>query len=189
MRFDCPTMIISMWRHGVALLLPAAVSLLLLSCAPVENSERLYRMGELTAVGPVIYNVLEAEWRGDIGVSLQQKIPEHRFLLIRLTLTNSGNQDVPIPLLSLEDHEGNSYLEVSDIAGVQGWLGLLRILEPASTIQGVIVFDVPSGEYRLRVTDGGELDEEQTALVVIPLTFEGASPVDLPGLPQPDLVQ
>ena len=144
-------------------------------------------MGELTTVGPVIYNVLETEWRTDIGESLQQKIPEHKFLLIRLTITNSGNQDVAVPLLSLEDHEGNSYLEVSDVEGVQGWPGLLRILEPASTIQGVIVFDVPSGEYRLRVTDAGELDKERTALIMIPMSLGGPSPVDLPGLPQSGL--
>jgi hypothetical protein len=144
-------------------------------------------MGELTTVGPVIYNVLETEWRTDIGESFQQKIPKHKFLVIRLTITNSGNQDVAIPLLTLEDQGDNSHLEISEVAGVPDWLGLLRILQPASTVQGAIVFDVPAGDYRLRVTDGGELERERTALVEIPLTIGGPPAVEPPLLPESGL--
>ena len=158
-------------KNNIAFCVLSAICLMSLCCQTIAPGEQHYRMGELASVGPVIYNVLETDWRTEIGQSLEQKIPEHKFLLIQLTITNSGNQDVAIPLLSLEDQQDNSYLEVSEVEGVANWLGLLRILDPASTMQGTIVFDVPTGDYNLRVTDGGELDNERTALVEIPLSL------------------
>lgn len=158
----------------------AAAVLLGNGCSAVTQGNRVHQMGELATVGPVIYNVLETEWRAGIGEPLQQKIPKHKFLLIRLTVTNSGNKDVAIPLLDLEDDAGNSYMEVSDVSGLSGWLGLLRVVQPAGTLQGLIVFDVPVGDYKLRVTDGGELESEKTALVAIPLTLGTPDPIQSP---------
>jgi len=134
-------------------------------------------MGELATVGPVIYNVLETEWRAGIGEAISQTIPENRFLLIRMSITNSGDRDVAIPLLTLEDQDGNTYLEESSVENVSDWLGLLRIVRPAATLQGRAVFDVPVGDYMLRVTDGGELENERTALVEIPLAFGAPDPL------------
>ena len=159
----------------------------LYGCAGGGLSEPVHRMGELTPVGPVIYNVLETEWRNQLGSSIEQELPKHKFLLVRLTITNSGNQEVATPLLSLEDIEGETYMELSEIKGVANWLGLLRIVAPASTIQGVIVFDVPAKDYNLRVTDGGDLEHERTALIEIPLSL-GASPtVEPPEAPDSSL--
>ena len=152
-------------------------TLLLASCSTVTPAERVHQMGELTTVGPVIYNVLETEWRAGIGEDISQRIPEHRYLLIRMTITNSGDRDVAIPLLTIEDHEGNVYLEESSMEGLSNWLGLLRVVQPAATLQGQAVFDVPVGDYMLRVTDGGELESERTALVEIPLAFGAPDPL------------
>lgn len=138
-------------------------------------------MGELTTVGPVIYNVLETEWRTEIGESIQQKIPTNKFLLIRVTITNSGNEDVAVPLLSLQDPQGQEFLEYSEVENLPNWLGLLRIIQPAATLQGLIVFDVPVSDYKLRVTDGGDLESEETALVDIPLSFGAPDPIQMPG--------
>ncbi len=152
----------------------------LAGCSSVSAPDRVFRLGELTTVGPVIYNVLETEWRTEIGASLQQKIPSNKFLLIRLTVTNSGNRDVAIPLLTLEDPDGEEYLEYSKAENMPNWLGLLRVIQPAVTLQGQIVFDVPVSDYKLRVTDGGELESEKTAVVDIPLMFGAPDPLQMP---------
>lgn len=165
------------------LVIPA---LLLTSCTSVSAPNRVYRMGELATVGPVIYNVLETEWKTEIGESLQQKIPTHKFLLIRMTITNSGNRDVAVPLLTLEDPDGQEYLEYSEVEYLPNWLGLLRIVQPAATIQGLVVFDAPVSDYKLRVTDGGDLESEKIALVDIPLTFGAPDPIQMPGEPTMD---
>lgn len=142
------------------------------------------KMGELTPVGPVIYNVLETEWRNELGSAVTHSNPKDKFLIVRLSITNSGNQEIAIPLLSVEDIGGNSFMELSEVKGVGNWLGLLRVVSPAQTLQGVIVFDVPAKDYNLRVTDGGDLENERTALIELPLTLGGPGPIEPPAQPE-----
>ena len=160
-----------------------AVGLLAIAagCSSGVLKQPIHKMGELTTVGPVIYNVLETHWADQLSGSTGSQLPKHRFLLIRLTVTNSGNHDIAVPLLSLEDDQGHSYRELSKVEGVPSWLGLLRVLSPASHLQGTIVFDVPPMNYKLRVTDCGDLEREKTALIEIPLTFNPPQPIEPPG--------
>lgn len=173
--------VLTVGRAGTLPML-AALSLALaltFGCGSGAMNEPVHRMGELTSVGPIVYNVLETEWRTDLGGSLGQVTPGDRFLLIRLTITNSSNEEVAIPLLALENSAGEVYRELSEVSGVPNWLGLLRIIEPTASAEGVIVFDVPTDDYMLRVTDGGDLERERTALIEIPLRFDSPPSVDV----------
>lgn len=143
-------------------------------CSPTRLSETIHRMGEVTTLGPVSYNVLQTDWRNQLGDGIDQRIPSNRFLLITLAVTNSAPRPISVPLLSLEDKEGNSFRELSEVRGVANWLGLLRNVNPSSGLEGVIVFDVPPSDYRLRVTDCADIEEERTALIEIPLSLGGA---------------
>jgi uncharacterized protein DUF4352 len=129
-------------------------------------------MGERVQVGTLIYNVLEAEWKDEMG----QKTPAHRFLVLRLTITNSGGKEARPPLLTLVHTSGSEHAELSEIEGLKDWLGLLRRLDPAATEDGRIVFDVARGAYKLRLSDGGEPGQENTAMVEIPLQLETPTP-------------
>lgn len=143
-----------------------ALSVLTLGCSGSKAVDaRLYHMGERVQVGPLIYNVLETEWRDEMA----QKTPVNRFLIVHLTITNSGSRDATPPLFTLIHASGSEHPEFSEVAGIKDWLGLLRRVEPAGTEDGRIVFDVPSGAYKLRVSDGGEPGNENTALIDIPL--------------------
>ena len=155
-----------------------------MSCSGGNVEEPTRKMGELTPVGPVIYNVLETEWLNELGSSVSQSTPNDKFLVVRLSITNSGNQEVAVPLLSVEDVDGNSVMELSEVKGAGNWLGLLRIVAPAQTLQGVIVFDVPAKDYNLRVTDGGDLESEKTALIELPLTLGGPGSIEPPAQPE-----
>ena len=155
-----------------------ALAFLIIGCGAKEggSAKVLRQMGEAVQVGPVVYNVLDAEWQPQIAGSGSPKLPKNNFLILRLNITNAGNTELTLPLLQLEDEKGAEHFEVSELAGVEEWLGLLRPIRPSDTIQGRIVFDVAPANYRLRVTDGGEPGEEATALVEIPLKLR-------PGLP------
>ncbi len=157
------------------------VAMILVSCSIGPASEPVHEMGELTTVGPMNYTVLETEWQTQLGQSVNAAIPKDKFLLIRLSIVNSGNQQAAVPLLNLVDTHGDTHMELSQVEGVPDWLGLLRILEPAATLQGTIVFDVPAGDYQLRVTDGGDLERERTALISIPLTLRAPGVLESPG--------
>ena len=128
-------------------------------------------MGDRVQVGGLIYTITEAEWVGHIGTEEQPRLPKDRFVIIRLSVTNAGSREIALPFLRLEDETSEGVLELSEVVGVPEWLGILRNINPADTLQGRIVFDTRPVESFLRVTDGGDLDREITALVRIPVKF------------------
>jgi hypothetical protein len=164
----------------------AVAALLVAGCGQKKQAETIYRMGEPVTVGPLTYTVLETEWRTELGEGIQQRIPKHRFLLLRLSISNASKEAAAAPLLSLEDAAGQSHRELAEVQGVANWLGLLRLVAPGSSLGGTIVFDVPPAEYRLRVASGGDLESERTALIEVPLTL-GTPAMDLPAAKPPAL--
>jgi hypothetical protein len=178
------------WRArlvpGMLLASMLAMSLWLEGCLRRKEEDYIHRMGERVQVGPLIYTVLETEWMSQLGQSIQPRIPKDKFLLVRVEFTNSGNREVAVPLLRIEDGHGNSFMELSEGEGVSDWLGLLRVVPPAQTLRGFILFDAPPGEYRLRVTDAGDIEQEKTALIGLPLRLGSDKPVAPlpPPLPQ-----
>ena len=137
-------------------------------------------MGEKVAVGPLTYNVIESTWRSQLGDAFRVRSPQQRFLLLTVSVTNGGGNDVSVPLLSLENSAGQDILESDNGEGVDNWFGLLRNISPVQTQQGRLVFDVPLSSYRLRLTDGGEPGSEKYAWVTIPLRMDVDSELQAP---------
>jgi hypothetical protein len=132
-------------------------------------------MGERVTVGPLSYNVIESSWQNQLGSEFKMRIPEQRYLLITVSVTNGGGRDISVPLLTLQSQNGTNYTESDNGDGVEQWFGLLRTLNPAQTQQGRLLFDVPLGSYRLKVTDGGDPGMEKSAWVSIPLHMDPGS--------------
>jgi hypothetical protein len=153
----------------------------LAGCSRTQNSVNIdYQMGERIVVGPLTYNVVESVWRSQLGDSLKVRIPEQRFLLLTISVTNGGGKEVSVPLMTLENPAGQTFRESENGDGIDGWFGLLRTLGPAQNQQGRVVFDVPLTSYRLRLTDGGESGNEKVAWVQIPLHLETDPGVETP---------
>ena len=141
-----------------------------------------FSMGTQVAATPLIYTIVDSNWAADLDTPSGPRLPKNRFMVVTLTVTNSGGAEAGVPLLSLIDSRGNVYMEEQKGDGVTQWLGYLRIMKPAETDQGKILFDVPPGAYKLRVSSGGDPEEEQAALVDIPFRAEKDPSV---GTPQP----
>lgn len=148
--------------------------LLLPSCgAGGSATEAVVRqMGERIQVGPLIYTILEADWLNELPGEASARVPQHKFLTIRATVTNSGSREINMPLLNLVDEAGNHILEIDDGKGVEEWYGLYRAIKPADTLPGRLLFDTKPGNYKLLLSDGGDLEKEITALVSIPLRLK-----------------
>jgi hypothetical protein len=159
-----------------------AASLLLGGCGGGKDfAPKLeYSMGEKIPLGPLTYNVIETAWRSQLGSEFKVRIPQQRFLLISISATNGGGKEVSVPLLTLENQNGETFREVESGEGVDGWFGLLRNISPAQTQQGRIVFDVPLSSYRLRLTDGGDPTTEKYAWVKIDLHMDPDMNVETP---------
>jgi hypothetical protein len=160
----------------------AAAALLL--AAPACSSRggsagvAVHQMGERVQAGSLIYTILEVEWVNQLASRLP-KTQDGKFAVIRLSITNSGNHEIAVPMLQLVGDRNAEAMEVAQVEGVEEWLGVLRTVKPAETIQGRIVFDVKPLNYKLRVTDAAEPDQERFALVAIPLRLEERAPVSL----------
>ena len=146
---------------------------MLSACARNVNSTKLdFSMGEKVPNGPLTYTVVESSWRTELGQGFKIRTPQNRFLMITLSATNGGGNDVTLPLFSMEDGNGKTYTEMENGEGVENWFGFLRSLAPAQTRQGRLVFDVPLASYRLKLPNGGEAGEEVYVTVQIPLRLD-----------------
>jgi hypothetical protein len=143
----------------------------LTSCSRKEAAMRTEKLGTPTAVGPLTYTAIESEWRDDLQGNNGQRLPKNRFLIVHLSIANGSNRESAAPLLQLVDAKGNSFAEATEGDGVPEWLGYLRLLQPRETRSGRILFDVPPGAYKLRVSSGGDPETEQAAFIELPLQF------------------
>lgn len=133
-----------------------------------------FPMGTGVQVGPLIYTVLETHWRGQLTGSPTSKPPKYRYLVVKMTVTNAGGEEISMPLLSMENASGESFPEITEGADeVPQWFGgLIRRFKPAQTEPGAIVFDAPVGAYKLKLTDGGDFGNEKYAWVEMPVHIE-----------------
>jgi len=159
------------------LLLAVAVAASLLSCCGDSEEKaspvRTYSMGERATVGHVVYVVFETQWLTHIGTGADARVPEHRFFLVRLNAVNSLGSDILVPNFSIEDDSGNTYPELSSGEGVPQYIGYLRSVKPAESVQGNALFDAPPRHYKMKIADE---TGEKVAYIDIPLSFVSETP-------------
>jgi hypothetical protein len=157
----------------ILLTLAATCGLLALGCARDRPSVRTYPMGERAEAGSIVYSVIEARWSTRLGEGAAARMPDNRFMLLRLSVTNGGTKEISVPSATLVADGGQTYSELTDGAGVEDWLGVLRKLKPAETVHGWILFDAPRADYHLRVTDDAfDPADARIALIQVPVRLE-----------------
>jgi hypothetical protein len=153
-----------------ALVTLLAAQLACMKQAPVN----VYRMGDKVQVGPLIYNVFETKWLPQIGEGAEARTPAHRFLILHLTVVNSGAETLSVQPFQVVDDGGHAYPESIEGGGVAHWLGISRNLKPADSLDGSIVFDLEPKTYKLKLDDGADTGKVQ--MVELPLQFEANRP-------------
>lgn len=160
-----------------------AAALLLAECKPQATAYpvRTYPMGEKVLLGTLTYTVIETEYLTQIGEGPAPRIPQNRFFLVKITCSNGGSDVANVRAFQVEDDSGKVYPEISNGDGVPEWIGYLRFLKPAESVQGNALFDAPPRHYSLRILDESG---EKAALIDIPVTFNAETPdVPTPGDP------
>lgn len=141
-------------------------------------------MGQKLKVEHISYTVLAADWAEALGEGATSRIPNHRFLLLRITATNESGEPAEMGSLKLISSNGTEYGEVANGSGVSEWLGLSRDLAAKDTKQGVVLFDAPKAVYELQVADAFYDGESgSAALIQIPIRPVGAEPKVFGALP------
>jgi len=162
----------------------AVTAFLLSSCGDEEKTSPVltYPMGDRAPVGHIIYKVFETQWLTQIGQGADARIPQHRFFLVRLSAVNGFGTDVTVPTFSIEDDRGNTYPELSSGEGVPQYIGFLRSVKPAESVQGNTLFDAPPAHYKLKIADE---TGEKSGYIDIPLSFTSTS-TDVPAVVSPE---
>jgi len=139
------------------------------SLSSSNNKPVIYAAGDKATVGHLVYSVTDTEMAQQLGDDpATARTPQNRFYLVKVSISNSGADEQPIPAMRLVDDAGQNYTELADGTNVANWLGVVRKVGPAQTEQGVVVFDAPTKHYRLRLNDA--FDDKEIAIDV-PLDF------------------
>lgn len=158
---------------GISLLCCAALP----SCSGSKSQTLSFPIGQKVQVGKLFYQVVDAQWAPELMGAKQP--PKNRILQLHLMVTNSGAEEISVPMLRLLNSAGTEIGEVTEIEGNTRWMGMIRRLQPALTEEGFVYFDVPVGAYRLEVIDNSVADNERIALIEIPASL--APPPAVPG--------
>jgi len=103
-----------------------------------KTAPTIYTAGDKATVGALVYNLTDAESTTALGDDpANLRTPLNRFYLIRISVSNSGADEQPIPSMSLVDDSGQMYPELADGTGVTNWLGVVRKVAGAQTEQGM----------------------------------------------------
>ena len=134
-----------------------------------KNAATIYAAGDKAVAGQLTYNLIDAERMQQLGDdAATARTAKERFYLIKVSVSNSGTEETPVPAMTLIDDSGQTYNELSDGTGVPNWLGVVRKVGPAQTETGYVVFDAAPHHYRLRIND--PFDEKEISIDV-PLAF------------------
>ena len=105
----------SAWRLAFAAAVACGTLLLTgCSCGKSQTDNAFigtFQMGERVQAGKIIFNVLEADWR--TALTEGGRAPQNRFLLLRVSMTNSGGEEVSVPAFELQAQDGTKYQEVT----------------------------------------------------------------------------
>jgi RNA polymerase subunit RPABC4/transcription elongation factor Spt4 len=131
--------------------------------ATEQNSKpepKVYAEGESVRIGSFVYSVNDSMWRSAIGGQYNRQDANASFLVVEVSVTNSGNEGAMIPSLELTDNKKNDYESSSKSWVLDRSIGALDRLNPGVTKTGLVVFDVPMKEgYKLKAYAGTWSDE------------------------------
>jgi len=162
----------------IFLIAAGALILLIFSGSCTKKKDvRMVEMGELAVIGPYRYKAYETLW----PLSLGDRVPKDRFLVVKLTVENDLDQHSTVPSIDLVDDAGNVIPELSDGTGVEHWLGMVRTLTKDQPTDGAVVFDAAPRQYMLRVAD----DADNFMYIRMPFNLNSEAPQAQPETPSP----
>src|SRR5579863_8447123 len=123
------------------------------SGATPNRDIKTYGAGEKATVDHLTYTIIDTEIQTRLGDDASPRVPQNRFYLVQVSVSNGGSSNLSIPSLALVDDSGKAYPELSDGTSVPNWLGVVRKVNAGQTEQGYVAFDAPTSHYRLKLGD------------------------------------
>ena len=128
---------------------------LLAACAHWGDKAAVHPVKDTVLFDGIEFKVNSREYRySPLAVSGRQVAPAEVFVIIELSLRNSYAAPVPAqfqPRFTLVDKSGREHAPEKELSSRPAANGGLAELAPKTAYTKRLVFDVPEGDYRLRV--------------------------------------
>jgi hypothetical protein len=119
-------------------------------------------MGQEFSVGYWTYRCNGANWKSFIASEFGSvERPDAEFLIVDLWARNDDRTSSTLPPVKLTDPQGREFDESSKRIYLQDAFETLKQLNPGVSSRGLVLFDVPPGEYMLMVSGGYESGEHE----------------------------
>jgi hypothetical protein len=141
--------------------------------------------GEKAIAGHLTYSIVDSQILARLEDDASPRIPQDRFVVVQIAVTNTGNVDNPIPAVELVSDSGKIYNELADGTGVTTWLGVVRHVGAGQTQRGNVAFDAPAAHYKVKFSDE-TLDHEILADLPLSYMHEKINDVLVPNADLPD---
>src|SRR5258708_11828310 len=106
----------------LSVILSLAGILAISGCGSSGPARTEYPVGERVRVGPLTYYVIESRSASQVGDLLKLRPAQDRSLMISLSITNGSGNDVSVPLLEVENPNGQLFKESENGEGVSNWM-------------------------------------------------------------------
>lgn len=131
------------------------LALFLGACAHMGDNAPVHPPGETVLFDGIEFKVNSREYRYiAMQTATRHVAPVGVFVIVDLSLKNTYSTPMPQqfqPRFALVDSKGTEHAPVKDLSQTRGENGLVTDLPPRMPVAKRLVFDVPSGKYRLRV--------------------------------------
>ena len=125
------------------------------ACAHMGDSGPVHAPAETVVSDGIEFKVNSREYRyTPLTVSGRQVAPAGVFVIIDLSLKNTYSTPMPSqfqPRFTLVDKSGREHTASKELSQPKAVEGIVHDMPPRTPIAKRLVFDVPSGKYRLRV--------------------------------------
>jgi hypothetical protein len=126
------------------------------------NVTAKHAMGQEFSVGYWTYRCNGANWKSFIASEFGSvERPDAEFLIVDLWARNDDRTSSTLPPVKLTDPQGREFDESSKRIYLQDAFETLKQLNPGVSSRGLVLFDVPPGEYMLMVSGGYESGEHE----------------------------
>jgi hypothetical protein len=128
------------------------------------NTAEVHQIGDPVHVGYWSYRVNRFFWSPVVGEGISNmEVADARFIIVDLTIRNEDRTPSTLPRIVLIDTQGREFQTSSKAFLMPGAFDILKDLNPSVESRGLLVFDVPPGQYTIKLSGG--IESSESALV------------------------
>jgi Domain of unknown function (DUF4352) len=146
--------------------------------ATADATPALHKIGDTVHVGYWSYQVNGFHWTPVVGDGMMAERADARFIIVDLIIRNDDRTASTMPKIVLVDSEGREFDQSSKGMFLDGAFGVLKQVNPGVESSGHLVFDVPPGQYTIKLSGG--IESSERALVALEQDTVPAKPSAAP---------